>query len=46
MKLGMKLVSIHKILKFKQLDWLKICTDFNTDKRKNAANSFKKVFLN
>ena len=42
----MKLVSIHKILKFKQLDWLKIYTHFNTGKRKKAANSFKKDFLN
>ena len=46
LSLGMKLVSIHKILKFKQLDWLKIYIDFNTDKRKKAANSFKKDFLN
>ena len=35
LSLGMKL----KILKFKQ-------SDFNTDKRKNAASSFGKIFLN
>ena len=41
----MKLVNVHKILKFKQSDWLKKCIDFNTDKRKNAANSFEKYFF-
>ena len=41
----MKLVSVHIILKFKQSDWLKKYIDFNTDKRKNAVNSFKKDFL-
>ena len=41
----MKLVSVHRILKFKQSDWLEKCIGFNTDKRKNAGNSFEKDFF-
>ena len=40
--LGMKLVKIQKILKFKQSVCLHKYIDFKTDKRKNAANSFEK----
>ena len=41
----MKLTKIHKILKFKQSDWLKKYIDFNTKQIKNAATSFDKDFF-
>ena len=41
----MKLTKVHRILKSKQADWLRKYIDFNTDKRKNATNSFEKIFF-
>ena len=41
----MKLTKVHRILKFKQSNVLKKYIDFNTDKRKNAANSFQKKYF-
>ena len=46
LSLQMKLTKVHRIIKFKQFDWLKKYSDFKTNKRKNAANSFDKNILN
>ena len=45
LSLEMKLAKIHRVLKFKQSDWMEKYTDFNTKKRMNAANDFEKDFF-
>ena len=41
----MRLIKIFRVMKFKQSDWMKKYIDFNTEKRKNAANDFHKDFF-
>ena len=38
----MKLKKIHRVLKFKQKDWMKPYIDFKTQKRKEATNEADK----
>ena len=45
LSVGMKLTKVYRILGFKQSNSLKKYIDFNTDKRKNAANSFEKNYF-
>ena len=44
--LGIKLINIHRILKFRQLDWLKQYTEFNTKKSKKVLMCLIRIFLN
>ena len=41
----MKLTNFHRVLEFEQSDWLRKYIDFNTDKRKSAANTFEKYII-
>ena len=42
LSLGMKLSKINRIINFKQSNWLKSYTDFNTKKRQESSDEFNK----
>ena len=42
---GLKFRKNHRVLKFKQSDWMKIYVDFITQKRTCAKNNFEKDFF-
>ena len=45
LSLGLRLKIVHRVLQFNEKPWLKKYIDFNTDKRKEAKNSFEEDFF-
>ena len=45
LSLGMKMIKIPRVLKFKQSKWLEEYIRFNTEKRKEITDKFNQIFL-
>ena len=45
LELGMKLIKIHRILRFKESNWLKECIEFNIQKMTEAKDKFSQNFF-
>ena len=45
LELGMKLKKIHRILKFKQSNWIRPYIDFNTQKGAISNNEADQIFF-
>lgn len=45
MSLGIEVQAIHRVIQYKQKEWLKDWIDLNTDYRKNTKNDFEKDYF-
>ena len=45
LSLVMKLIKVHRVLRFKQSNWLKEYVEFNTNKRQESTDEFKNFFF-